>query len=201
VSCNTVVEKCGWFREVRRTRIGSPYVIEAMMNACAAGGKCVVGYEANGGFLINSDIVSGGRKLRSLPTRDAVIVILSILVMAKRQGRRVSDLAGSLPARFTASDRLKEFPQSRSAGILARFTTGSDVADRDAIEHVFGELCGRVAAINRTDGLRVIFTNDEVIHMRPSGNAPEFRCYSEAGTEERAKSLNQEALRILVKLA
>jgi phosphomannomutase len=200
VSCNRVVEKCGWFKEVRRTRIGSPYVIEAMSQASAAGGGCVVGYEANGGFLINSDIESGGRKLRPLPTRDALIVILSILVMAKRQGRRVSELAGSLPACFTASDRLKEFPQARSAAILARFSTGSDVAARDALEQVFGGLCGRVAAINRTDGLRVIFTNDEVIHMRPSGNAPEFRCYSEAGTEERANSLNQMALRILAKL-
>ena len=35
VSCNTAVEKCGWFPEVRRTRIGSPYVIVSLQAATA----------------------------------------------------------------------------------------------------------------------------------------------------------------------
>ena len=56
VSCNTAVEKCGWFRDIRRTRIGSPFVVASMMEASASGAKRVVGYEANGGFLLNSDI-------------------------------------------------------------------------------------------------------------------------------------------------
>ena len=33
VSCNTAVEKCGWFEEVRRTRIGSPFVVASMLEA------------------------------------------------------------------------------------------------------------------------------------------------------------------------
>ncbi|MDX8407799.1 MAG: phosphomannomutase, partial [Mariprofundaceae bacterium] len=33
VSCNSAVEKSDWFRQVRRCRIGSPYVIEAMQQA------------------------------------------------------------------------------------------------------------------------------------------------------------------------
>jgi phosphomannomutase len=194
VSCNTAVEKCGWFREVRRTRIGSPFVVASMMEATGAGAKRVVGYEANGGFLLNSDIEEQGRKLRALPTRDAVIVILGILLLAKQQHKKISELAASLPARFTASDRLKNFATEKSRAILAKFDSGSESADKIAIEKMFGEICGKVAELNRVDGLRIVFANEEIIHLRPSGNAPEFRCYAEAKTDERAREITASAL-------
>jgi phosphomannomutase len=194
VSCNTAVEKCGWFPAIRRTRIGSPFVVASMIQASVDGAKRVVGYEANGGFLLNSDIESGGKILRALPTRDAVIVMLGILLLAKAQRKTVSQLAASLPARFTASDRLKNFATEKSAAILAKFNSGSETADKTAIEKMFGGMCGSVAALNRTDGLRIIFQNEEIIHLRPSGNAPEFRCYAEAETDERARAITTDAL-------
>ncbi len=61
-------------------------------------------------------------------------------------------------------------------------------------------MCGEVAGIDRTDGLRVTFANEEVIHLRPSGNAPEFRCYTEAHTEARANQLAGTTLRLLERL-
>lgn len=201
VSCNTAVEKCGWFAAVRRTRIGSPYVIASMLEARRAGAKTVVGYEANGGFLLNSDVTLDGNRLRALPTRDAVIVMLGVLLTAKRRGKKVSDLVAELPARFTASNRLKEFPTQNSRAILAKFSTGNDAADRAAIEKVFGLLCGKVSGLDRTDGLRMTFANEEIIHLRPSGNAPEFRCYTEASSNDRAVSLNSLAMDELKKLA
>jgi phosphomannomutase len=189
VSCNTAVEKCGWFKEIRRTRIGSPYVVTSMMQAAAAGANCAVGYEANGGFLLNSDLERDGKKLRALPTRDAVIVMLGILLLARAQNQTVSQLAASLPARFTASDRLKNFATEKSLAILAKFASGSEAADRAAIERMFGQICGQVASLNRTDGLRIVFANEEIIHLRPSGNAPEFRCYAEAASDTRAREI------------
>ncbi|HEY4414185.1 MAG TPA: phosphomannomutase [Verrucomicrobiae bacterium] len=194
VSCNTAVEKCGWFKTIRRTRIGSPFVVASMNEASAAGAQRVVGYEANGGFLLNSDIERGGKKLRALPTRDAVIVMLGILLLAKVQGKSVSELAATLPARFTASDRIKNFATEKSAAILARFNSGDEAADRVAIEKMFGDIGGRVKNLNRTDGLRIVFENEEVIHLRPSGNAPEFRCYAEAAMEKRARDIVADAL-------
>jgi phosphomannomutase len=194
VSCNTAVEQYGWFKEIRRTRIGSPFVVASMMAATRAGAKRVVGYEANGGFLLNSDIEIGGKKLRALPTRDAVIVMLGVLLLAKAQGKTVSELAASLPARFTASDRLKNFPPEKSAAILAKFNSGSEAADKIEIEKMFGEISGQIASLNRTDGLRITFASGEIIHLRPSGNAPEFRCYAEAATDERAREITALAL-------
>lgn len=189
VSCNTAVEKCGWFSEVRRTRIGSPYVVASMMEATAAGAKRVVGYEANGGFLLDSDIVESGKKLRALPTRDAVIVVLGILLLARQRGKKISELVTDLPARFTASDRLKNFAVEKSRAILTNFDSGSEATDKAAIQKVFGGICGQAVILNRTDGLRITFANDEIIHLRPSGNAPEFRCYAEAKTDERAREI------------
>jgi len=200
VSCNTAVEKCGWFASVRRTRIGSPYVIAAMLEAAHAGAKTIVGYEANGGFLLQSGAAPGGKPLRALPTRDAVIVMLGILITAKQRGKKVSELVGELPARFTASDRLKDFPTEASRAILARFATGDEAADRTAIEKLFGALCGKVSHLDRTDGLRITFANEEVIHLRPSGNAPELRCYTEADTNSRAIALNAAMLESLGRL-
>jgi phosphomannomutase len=197
VSCNTAVEKSGWFRAIHRTRIGSPYVVVSMMEASAAGARRVVGYEANGGFLLNSDLEAGGRKMRALPTRDAVIVILGILLLARQSGKTVSELAASLPARFTASDRLKNFATEKSRAILANFNSGSEAADRAAVEKMFGGICGPVANLNRVDGLRIIFANEEIIHLRPSGNAPEFRCYAEAKTDERAREITARALALV----
>ncbi len=197
VSCNTALEKCGWFPEIHRTRIGSPFVVAAMMEATAHGAKRVVGYEANGGFLLNSDIEAQGKTLRALPTRDAAIVILGVLLLAKQQGKKISELAASLPARFTASDRLQNFATEKSRAILANFHSGSEAADKAAIEKMFGGICGQVAALNRMDGLRIVFSNEEVIHLRPSGNAPEFRCYAEAKTDERAREITTGALAII----
>jgi len=186
VSSNTVVEACGWFDQVYRTRIGSPYVIEKMNQALVDNQGAVAGYEANGGFLLASDVTIEGRTMKALPTRDAVLPILCILVSAKQQGCPVSELTGALPKRYTASGRLKNFPTDLSA---ARISALSDSTPE--IEQVFGELCGKVARIDTTDGLRINFENEEIIHLRPSGNAPELRCYNEAASQERVLILNQ----------
>jgi len=168
--------------------------VASMIQASAQGAQRVVGYEANGGFLINSDIERNGKKLRALPTRDAVIVMLGVLLLAKAQGKTISQLAAILPARFTASDRLKNFPTEKSAAILAGLNSGSEAADKVEIEKMFGGICGKVASLNRTDGLRIVFANEEIIHLRPSGNAPEFRCYAEADSDVRAREITTNAL-------
>jgi phosphomannomutase len=197
VSCNSAVEKSNWFKSVKRTKIGSPYVIAAMDEAVKDGFKNVVGYEANGGFLTNSKLTAGEKTLNPLPTRDAVILQLGILLMAKEQNRTISDLVEGLPKRYTFSDRLKEFPQQKSKNILNKFNTSSDSGDKEAAESIFGHLCGKVVKLDKTDGIRIFFENSDIIHLRPSGNAPEFRCYTESATNENAVLLNHKCMDIL----
>ena len=76
VSSNTALERSEKFATCRRTRIGSPYVIEAMMQELAAGSGPVCGYEANGGFLLGSACLGAdGQAMARLPTRDVVLPI------------------------------------------------------------------------------------------------------------------------------
>jgi phosphomannomutase len=197
VSSNTAVERCGWFPQVLRTRIGSPYVIAGMHTLLEQGVAPVVGYEANGGFLLASDIERDGRLLAALPTRDALIVAVSILSMAKEQGRAVSQLAADLPRRYTASDRIKEFPTQLSGARLGALASGDPARDKAAVEGIFREAFGEVASLDLTDGLRITFKSGEIAHLRPSGNAPELRAYTEADTPERAQAMNRICMDIL----
>jgi len=190
VSCNTAVEKSGAFRRVARTRIGSPYVIEAM-NGALGGSERVVGYEANGGFLTATDFAIQG-PLPALPTRDALIVPLSVLLSARAQRVSISRLLDGLPQRFTASDRLEDFPTALSKERLGSLAQGGPSAIAAAFP-TFGE----VRDVSTVDGLRVTFASDEIVHLRASGNAPELRCYTEAATEARAGQLNEEVLTVL----
>lgn len=195
VSSNSAVDLCGQFNQVRRTRIGSPYVIAEMEGAL--GGGTVVGYEANGGFLTATNIELNGRPLRALPTRDAALVILTILHRAKSQGLKLSALSTELPQRFTASGRLKAFPTETSRAILTEMQSGDPERDRLAIEQRLGNQFGQAATLDCTDGLRIGFKSGEIVHLRPSGNAPEFRCYNEADSEERAEEMNRICLELM----
>jgi phosphomannomutase len=48
---------------------------------------------------------------------------------------------------------------------------------------------GKVKSVNYTDGIRILFDNGEISHLRPSGNAPEFRNYAIADSPERAREM------------
>jgi len=55
VSCNTAIEASGGFKEVLRTKIGSPYVIEGLQQL-VENHSAIAGFEANGGFLLGTDV-------------------------------------------------------------------------------------------------------------------------------------------------
>jgi phosphomannomutase len=51
-----------------------------------------------------------------------------------------------------------------------------------------------VLCTDQTDGLRATFASGDIVHLRPSGNAPELRCYAEADSPGRARLLCDECL-------
>lgn len=191
VSSNTAVERCGQFKDVIRTRIGSPYVIAGMEQAAAEHGQhaIVAGYEANGGFLLGSDIARNDTVLKALPTRDAVLPIVAVLSLARERGCPVSEVARHLPPRFTASDRLQNFATDLSRDLIARLAQ-----DAAQVGLLLAPQSGQLGYVDTTDGLRVTFTNGDIVHLRPSGNAPELRCYAEASSQEAAEALCQACL-------
>ena len=194
VSCNSAVEKSNYFKEVIRTKIGSPYVIEAMQST--EDDRCTVGYEANGGFLQQTQIVCDSKVLSPLPTRDAVIVPLTIILLAQQQQLTISELLTTLPQRFTYSDRVKDFPSLLSQEVIGKMTMNDLDTQKITIRSML-EIKQSITTIDTTDGLRIIFNNNDILHIRPSGNAPELRCYTESNSPENAKVLNNKIIKIL----
>jgi phosphomannomutase len=179
VSCNTGIEDSRSFEYVTRTKIGSPYVIAefAEMNRNFTR---VAGFEANGGYLLGSDIEVNGKTLAALPTRDALLPVLIVLA----QSNSITSMQTKLPKRFVASDRIKNFPISKSQKIIMEATK-----DPEALIANLGFKNVVIKNVNTTDGLRIIFIDGQIIHLRQSGNAPELRCYAEADTYLKANKL------------
>ena len=178
VTSSTALELCGSFSKIIRTKVGSPYVIEGMVDAARTGAKRIVGFEANGGVLLGSAIGSAD----ALPTRDAMLPLLSALGMAVAKKCAVSRLAAGLPARFTASGRIEHVGAEVTSAFLAHLASTLNLSD------YFSPL-GAVASSDTIDGLRVRLETGGVIHYRASGNAPELRCYAESGTSVRSQEL------------
>lgn len=181
VTSNSSIEGTGAFSRVIRTKVGSPYVIAGMNGARSTSPRSVViGFEANGGVLLGTDVTVGGTRLAALPTRDAMLPILGVLGAARASGRSLSQLVATLPPRFARSDRLEHVPPERSVVLL-------DLLRRDAAAFLAPQ--GSIAEVSEIDGLRFVLASGDVIHYRPSGNAPELRCYTEASALERADAL------------
>lgn len=186
ISSNTMIDAAGAFdfTQITRTKIGSPFVIAAMETALQADPTTrVVGYEPNGGFLLGFAAKAPTGNLAPLLTRDCLLPILAPLAAARAAGHPLSALLDALPPRFTAADRIQGIATETSQTFIAKLT--DDTAARAA----FFAATGPESALDTTDGLRVRFENGDVVHLRPSGNAPEFRCYAEAGSHDTAAAL------------
>lgn len=172
LSSTSAVEESGWFGTVERTRIGSPYVVAAM---AAAREHPVVGFEANGGFLLQDDIPLASSRLGRLPTRDAVLPAVACLVLAKDKGLSLSKLAATLPPRFMKADRVKDVPGDKARIFLGEMETSR------AFRAAFDPRVADPVAVSTLDGVRMAFANGDTVHFRQSGNAPEMRIYVETG--------------------
>ena len=123
--------------------------------------------------------------------------LLAILMLAKEQGVTMSALLKTLPERYTVSNRLKDFPTERSTQLLSPFLTLPLEESLERAEQLFGELAGAPVVLNITDGVRLTFESGDIIHFRPSGNAPELRCYTESASETRAVALNEACIKLM----
>ncbi len=224
--------------KLTKTRIGSPYVIKTMQDAVDNGFERVVGWEVNGGFLIQTDFQINGKTLKALPTRDAILPLICALLLAIKEKKTVSQLIDALPERFTQADRIK-FPiemqefRKLSGKIIESISPVDKNIDQayfdDRVTIIYKEGEEKVLSKEEslaedllmkkkqleqiyfnsrgfkpifgmifTDGVRTIFKNSDVIHFRPSGNAPEFRCYSNANSQERADEIVTQGIKEII---
>jgi phosphomannomutase len=199
ISCNDAIDRSPLAEVLEpKTRIGSPLVIAGMKSALAKGRRAVCGWEANGGFLLGSNIERNGRTLAALATRDAFLPVLSVLFAAAERNIAIAELFTELPKRFSKSGLLKNFPRATGLKIVQHLTTSDDPAQiATDLARVFTRARGfpSVARLDYTDGVRIIFSNNEVAHIRPSGNADELRIYATSDTQARADAIIAEGIR------
>ena len=190
ISCSDAVDRGNLSSVVEaKTRIGSPFVIAGMEEARRKGKIRICGWEPNGGFLTGSDMERNGAVLSALLTRDAILPILGVLFAASEGGLTLVDLFGRLPKRFSRAALLENFPRSLGLKIVAYFS--ADAAAQKLLSRFFTpELgFGTIVHVDTTDGIRVLFDNGDVAHVRPSGNADELRIYSVADSQARADAI------------
>lgn len=242
ISANDAITKALTEKGVKvvHTKIGSPYVIKAMMDELVSRPFAkVVSWESNGGFLLGNDWDINGKKLMALPTRDAVLPLISVLMLAEKESKSISELIMSaLPARYTHADVVdnktkgcEDYTALMGKTIIKMFSPLDKTinqadfsnekvevhyqdgricsAEKDSatklevlknrLEKYFNKAKGfeRIVSINWIDGIRMVFENGDVSHIRPSGNAPEFRNYATADTQERANEIVEKRFKIL----
>jgi len=137
-----------------KTRIGSPYVIDAMTH---------VGWEANGGFLTAASIaIPAGGILDQLPTRDALLPILAVLCASLGRGETLSGLFSRLPARFGKSGLLRNFPRDKALAIVRRFS----LEDPSLLEVRRDCSSPGLWSLRRTDGTQAVLAKTDLLDER-----------------------------------
>jgi len=194
ISCNDAVDAFCEAKGVTlaHTKVGSPYVIAAMQ-AADQSLTPLTSWEVNGGFLLGSDLTLNGQPLKALPTRDAALPIVCALLAAQQKGLTVSELFAQLPRRFTSSSLIDNIDPDQIAAFRS-LSTDTDAMQRLATTVFGGTPLGAVEQLDSTDGLRLHFASGDVIHLRPSGNAPQFRVYSNASSQVHADELANKAV-------
>lgn len=177
VNSNSGVELNAHFAKVCRTKIGSPFVIAGMAEL---GGK-VVGYEANGGFLLGFEAVLSAGRISPLATRDSLLPLIAPLSLARAAGG-VAALVSAEPPRVTSADRLEEISPDASRRLIENLQS-----QPETLKSWLSDLGEIPASLDTIDGLRVTCASGRIIHLRPSGNAPELRLYIEAESREAAE--------------
>jgi phosphomannomutase len=120
-----------------------------------------IGFEANGG-VISAEVIYG---------RDAGSATIKMLNIIKKTGKTLSQLAAELPKFYLTRDKVdcpREFNEKILREVKRKYR-GKKTED--------------------LDGLKVLIDKDSWILFRPSGNAPEFRVWSEAKKQKKSRML------------
>ncbi len=177
---------------ITHTKIGSPYVIEGMESA--DGAKSVVGWEVNGGFLTQSTLTFNGLELMALPTRDAVLPILAVLLYAAKKSIKISEVFAELPQKYTGAALLDNV-DDKAINILRNLSEHQDQTKELIHKYLNSDDLGEVTEVDFLDGARIHFTSRDIVHIRPSGNAPQLRIYTNCDSQKRADELAANAVK------
>lgn len=151
-----------------------------------------VGFKYIGPFLEGDKITLGGEESAGMtirghiPEKDGIVACLLVAEMISARRKSIADQLGDLfrrvgraywPVRVNLP-----FPPEVISTLPQRFTSA------------FKEFEGRkIARVDRTDGLKLVFDDDSWVLMRPSGTEPLVRVYAEAETPAKSNQMAEGA--------
>lgn len=132
-----------------------------------------IGFEANGGVL-SAEVIYG---------RDAGSATIKMLNILKKTGQPLSRLADEFPKFYLTRDKINCSSQYNEA----------------IFKKVKEKYAGKKFA--ELDGLKIYLDKDSWLLFRPSGNAPEFRVWSEAKTKKKSQALYRKGMDLVSRVA
>lgn len=185
-----------WPRGVARS-VATTHLIDAVAkHHKVAVYETPVGFKYIGELIEQNKIIIGGEESAGLsifehvPEKDG---ILACLLVAEMVGRRRASLGEQLQALFAKV----------GAYYPVRVNLHLDAAGRarmvERLRRTPKNFNGRrVASVNRTDGLKLLFDDDSWVLMRLSGTEAVVRCYCEAHSEKETAALMEAAKKFVL---
>ncbi|MBI4466541.1 MAG: phosphoglucomutase/phosphomannomutase family protein [Acidobacteria bacterium] len=185
-----------WPRGVARS-VATTHLVDAVArHHKATVHETPVGFKYIGELIQQDKIIIGGEESAGLsiyghvPEKDG---ILACLLVAEMVGRRQASLLEQLEALF----------RKVGAYYPVRVNLHLDAAIRDRLaERIRRDPKNfngrRVAGVNRTDGLKLLFDDDSWVLMRLSGTEPVVRCYCESHSEKDTAALVEAAKKFVL---
>lgn len=128
-----------------------------------------IGFEANGGIL-SAEVIYG---------RDAGSALIKMLNILKKTNKPLGRLTSEFPKFYLTRDKVN-CPTELNDLILGEVKRNY-----------------RGKKIEDLDGLKIHINEESWVLFRPSGNAPEFRVWSEAKTQKKSKDLYNEGMNLV----
>lgn len=148
-----------------RTRVGQAYIVEALRAH-----KAVLGGEGSGGVVFPQHLLA----------HDALMSMAQVLSFIARRSRPISELASQIPSYTMVKRRLKS-PPSTTYSALQQFR---EKAEQIAVE--------TGASLDLTEGVRLVWGEDRMVHIRASITEPILRVIAEARDSQEALRLAEE---------
>jgi phosphoglucomutase len=173
-----LAESRGWVKGIARSVATSHLIDRVAKERGLKVYETPVGFKFIGELINKDEIILGGEESAGLsirghyPEKDGIIACLLAAEMVAARGKGLIEQLNEL---YTRVGRLE------SGRIGARLTPEIQASLPGKLKQEPSEIGGRkIDKIDRTDGVKYIFTDGSWLLMRPSGTEPVVRVYAEA---------------------
>lgn len=154
--------------EVIWTKVGAKNVVDYMLE-----NKINLGFEENGGLIY----------LPHIAGRDGLITLLFTLKAIEKRKDKLENIRGELPKTFVAKHAIYVKENKRKVFTKLKKKILSKYEDK-------------IVDIVDIDGIKLFFSDNKAVLIRPSGTEPKIRIFTEAKTKRDAEELSKEIMDI-----